>query len=165
MSVEIERRGDDELILRFVVDDVAHFGVVSVVGSFNDWTPGIHQLVADNSGAGAVSIAVPYGEDVHFRYLASEGGWFDDPDADDIAPDGSVMYARPSSADRPTLGAPDASRGGASIDAAVANAEAGSQVEGVHTPSGQAEPGESRLEQMPEVFGTHGEPRVDTQPA
>jgi hypothetical protein len=49
------------------------------------------------------------------------------------------------------LGSPDESRGGPDIDAAVENAESGSQVEGVHTPSGTAESGESRLEQMREV--------------
>ena len=36
-----------------------------------------------------------------------------------------------------SLGSPDESRGGPDIDAAVANAESGSQIEGVHTPSGQ----------------------------
>lgn len=50
-----------------------------------------------------------------------------------------------------SLGSPDESRGGPDVDAAVENAESGSQVEGVHTPSGQAESGDSRLEQMREV--------------
>jgi hypothetical protein len=54
-------------------------------------------------------------------------------------------------ADTSSLGAPDESRGGENIDAAVANAESGTEVEGVHTPSGQAESGESRLEQMTDV--------------
>ena len=49
------------------------------------------------------------------------------------------------------LGNPDESRSGENIDAAVENAEEGSQAEGDHVPSGLAESGESRLEQMPEV--------------
>ena len=53
--------------------------------------------------------------------------------------------------EQPTLGTPDPSRGGPDVDAAVENAERGSRVEGEHTPSGRAEPGESRLEQMREV--------------
>lgn len=57
----------------------------------------------------------------------------------------------PNNAPAEPLGEPDESRGGPDVDAAVENAEDGSQVEGVHTPSGQAEPGESRLEQMREV--------------
>jgi hypothetical protein len=64
--------------------------------------------------------------------------------------------------DTSSLGSPDESRGGQDIDAAVANAESGSQVEGVHTPSGQAESGESRLEQMREVDVSSD--RDDTNP-
>jgi hypothetical protein len=52
-----------------------------------------------------------------------------------------------------SLGSPDESRGGPTFDEAVDSAEAGSQVEGVHTPSGEADSGESRVEQMPEVDG------------
>lgn len=50
-----------------------------------------------------------------------------------------------------SLGSPDESRGGPDVDTAVDNAESGSQVDGVHTPSGRAESGDSRLEQMTEV--------------
>lgn len=52
-----------------------------------------------------------------------------------------------------SLGAPEHDRGGSTVDEAVESAEEGSQVEGVHTPSGEAEPGESRAEQMTEVDG------------
>jgi hypothetical protein len=57
----------------------------------------------------------------------------------------------------------DAARSGSTVDESVAAAEAGSQVEGVHTPSGKAESGDSRLEHMPEVAGV-GEPRIDGNP-
>ncbi len=63
-----------------------------------------------------------------------------------------------------SLGSPDPDRGGETVDAAVANAESGSQVEGVHTPSGQAASGESRVEKMTDVPGVT-EPRVDGEPA
>jgi hypothetical protein len=66
--------------------------------------------------------------------------------------------------DGDTLGSPVPERSGETIDEAVATAERGSQVDGVHTPSGQAQSGESRLEQMPEVVGTDG-PRVDGDPS
>ncbi len=62
-----------------------------------------------------------------------------------------------------TLGSPVPERSGETVDDAVATAEHGSQVAGMHTPSGQAESGESRLEQLPEVAGTDG-PRVDGEP-
>src|SRR6478736_5065768 len=58
------------------------------------------------------------------------------------------------------LGSPDHERSGATVDDAVEMAEEGSAVEGVHTTSGQAASGESRVEQMPEVRGV-AEPRVD----
>jgi hypothetical protein len=49
------------------------------------------------------------------------------------------------------LVSPDPRRGGPTIDAAVANAEEGSQAEGDHVPSGREPSGDSRVEQMPEV--------------
>lgn len=61
------------------------------------------------------------------------------------------------------LGSPDHDRSGPTVDEAVDTAEEGSQVEGVHIPSGQAASGESRVEQMPEVQGVD-EPRVDGNP-
>jgi hypothetical protein len=62
--------------------------------------------------------------------------------------------------DAGVLTSPAHERSGTTVDEAVATAEDGSQVEGVHTPSGQAESGESRVEQMPNVQGVTG-PRVD----
>lgn len=67
------------------------------------------------------------------------------------------------SAPSPSLGAPEHDRSGPTIDDAVAKSEAGSEVEGVHTPSGHEESGESRVEQMPEVAGVT-EGRVDGDP-
>jgi hypothetical protein len=53
-----------------------------------------------------------------------------------------------------SLGSPDQSRGGADVEAAVENAEAGSRAEGAHAPFGDeetVEPGQSRGEQLREV--------------
>ena len=55
---------------------------------------------------------------------------------------------------RPPLGSPEHERSGRTVDEAVEKFEAGSQVEGVHTPSGQAESGESRVERMVDVDRT-----------
>lgn len=65
-----------------------------------------------------------------------------------------------------TLGAPaepDESRGGPNVEAAIANAEEGSVVEGVHTLPGEDENHDSRVEQMPDVDGVI-EGRVDGAP-
>jgi hypothetical protein len=62
------------------------------------------------------------------------------------------------------LGSPVHDRSGPTVDESVAKAEEDSQVEGIHTPSGQEKSGESRVEQMPEVRGVD-EPRIDGDPA
>jgi 1,4-alpha-glucan branching enzyme len=56
-------------------------GEVSVVGTFNDWTPGRHQLLPRRNGTRSVSVTLPPGEH-RFRYLATGGIWFDDHTAD-----------------------------------------------------------------------------------
>ena len=58
-------------------------GDVSVVGTFNDWTPGRHQLVPRRNGTRSVSVILPPGEH-RFRYLATGGVWFDDHAADSV---------------------------------------------------------------------------------
>lgn len=65
-------------------------GAVSVVGTFNDWTPGLHELVARKDGTRSVSVTLPAGEH-RFRYLASDGVWFDDHTADQIDDRGGVI--------------------------------------------------------------------------
>lgn len=58
-------------------------GDVSVVGTFNDWTPGQHRLVPRRNGTRTVSVTLPPGEH-QFRYLATGGVWFDDQGADRV---------------------------------------------------------------------------------
>jgi hypothetical protein len=66
-------------------------GVVSVVGDFNDWCPGRHELLRRRNGTRTVSVILPPG--VHrFRYLATSGVWFDDETADHIDHEGSVIH-------------------------------------------------------------------------
>lgn len=77
--------------LTFVVDQSAPAGPVSVVGSFNGWSPHAHVLRRRSNGTRSVAVTVPAGEAVHFRYLASGGHWFDDPDAPEHGPDGGVI--------------------------------------------------------------------------
>jgi 1,4-alpha-glucan branching enzyme len=65
-------------------------GAVSVVGTFNDWTPGHHQLVPRRDGTHSVSVTLPAGEH-RFRYLATGGVWFDDHSADAIDESGGII--------------------------------------------------------------------------
>jgi 1,4-alpha-glucan branching enzyme len=65
-------------------------GVVSVVGTFNDWVPGTHELKTRRDGTRTVSVPLPPGH-YQFRYLASDGVWLDDEHADAVGPHGSEL--------------------------------------------------------------------------
>ena len=65
-------------------------GDVSVVGTFNDWTPGLHLLTPRRNGTRTVSVTLPAGEH-RFRYLATGGVWFDDHTADGIDDQAGVI--------------------------------------------------------------------------
>jgi 1,4-alpha-glucan branching enzyme len=65
-------------------------GEVSVVGTFNDWTPGRHQLIARRNGTRSVSVTLAPGE-YRFRYLATGDIWLDDETADRIEDNTSVI--------------------------------------------------------------------------
>ncbi|TMR23236.1 glycoside hydrolase family 13 [Nonomuraea turkmeniaca] len=65
-------------------------GIVSVVGDFNDWSPGRHELLPRRNGLRTVSVILPPGTH-RFRYLATGGVWFDDESADRIDHHGSLL--------------------------------------------------------------------------
>ena len=69
--------------VQLVLPDSIHDGPVSAVGTFNDWTPGRHRLIRRSNGTRSVTVTVPSGQELRFRYLGSGGRWFDDPDARD----------------------------------------------------------------------------------
>jgi hypothetical protein len=76
--------------IQFVLPDDVHEGPVSAVGTFNDWRPGAHRLVRRSNGTRSVSVTVPIGAEVRFRYLGHGGTWFDDSDAE-ITAEGSHL--------------------------------------------------------------------------
>ncbi len=76
--IKQEARGD-ELHLTFVLPQDEPVGRVSVVGDFNDWTPGVHTLVRRRNGTRSVKVKVAPGAAYRFRYLGEQGHWFDDP--------------------------------------------------------------------------------------
>ncbi len=77
--------------LTFALPTSALDGPVSVVGSFNGWTPGVHTLKKRSNGTSSASVTVPVGSAVTFRYLGEHGRWFDDVDADTITAEGGVV--------------------------------------------------------------------------
>ena len=65
-------------------------GPVSVVGTFNDWEPGRHELKTRRDGTRTISLQLDPGH-YSFRYLASGGVWLDDEHADAVGPQGSEL--------------------------------------------------------------------------
>jgi 1,4-alpha-glucan branching enzyme len=63
---------------------------VSVVGDFNGWDPWSHPLKRRSNGTHSVVIDLTNGAAHHyrFRYLDTDGRFFDDADADRIEPNG-----------------------------------------------------------------------------
>ena len=77
--------------VQFVLPDDVHDGPVSAVGTFNGWDPGAHRLVRRSNGTRSVSVKVPAGQEVHFRYLGSGGVWFDDPEVSEWCDEGALV--------------------------------------------------------------------------
>jgi len=57
---------------------------VSVVGDFNDWRPGVHELRPRSNGTRSVAVTVPPGTDVRFRYLVEGGHWANETEHPDV---------------------------------------------------------------------------------
>ena len=66
-------------------------GPVSVVGCFNDWEPGRHELKARRNGTRTVTVNLAPGHH-YFRYLAADGVWFDEEQADRVDERGSHLH-------------------------------------------------------------------------
>jgi len=64
------------------LDQVA--GRCSVVGDFNQWQPGMHELRRRGNGTRSVTVSVPRGSRVRFRYLAENDHWFNEPDVAEL---------------------------------------------------------------------------------
>lgn len=72
-------------------------GRISVVGTFNAWTPGATPFVVDGEHQRAQA-TVPADAAVSFRYLGEHGWWFDEPDADRVDEAGSHLEPDPAAA-------------------------------------------------------------------
>jgi 1,4-alpha-glucan branching enzyme len=81
---------DDLVKVTFVLPVDQPAGAVSVVGDFNDWDPFAHPLRKRTNGTRSATVKVPAGAQLHFRYLAEGGMWFDD-DAAEVDGAGAVF--------------------------------------------------------------------------
>jgi hypothetical protein len=69
----------------FVLPDAV--GPVSVVGDFNGWDPQVHPLRRRSNATRSVAVDLGPGS-YAFRYLAADGVFFDEPDADRVEENG-----------------------------------------------------------------------------
>lgn len=91
MTLHVDTSRPDQVKIRFSLPLDEPPGTVSVVGSFNDWTPGLDELTADTAGERSVTIGLPYNTTFAFRYLGDNALWFDEPDADATTQHGSII--------------------------------------------------------------------------
>jgi 1,4-alpha-glucan branching enzyme len=60
---------------------------VSVLGDFNNWDPYAHPLKKRSNGTCSAVVEVPAGSAFRFKYLAADGTWFCDPEAEAVVHD------------------------------------------------------------------------------
>lgn len=68
----------------FVLPVDEHDQPVSVVGEFNGWDPLAHPLKKRSNGTRSVNVDVQPGRSYRFKYLAADGSWYTDPDAEAV---------------------------------------------------------------------------------
>lgn len=72
----------DDVKITFSLPAAEPAGTVSVVGDFNDWTPGVNVLAKRTNGTRSTAVTLPAGSKYRFRYLGENGHWFDDDEAE-----------------------------------------------------------------------------------
>jgi hypothetical protein len=87
IRVSKARDGAGTIVTFALPDDV---GPVSVVGDFNDWTPGVHVLQRRSNGTRSVAVNLGAGR-FEFRYLAADGLWLDEPAAPERSGPNAVL--------------------------------------------------------------------------
>jgi len=93
--LRIDRDRAGAVRLTFVLRPDAPEGRVSVVGDFNEWRPGAHELRPRSNGTRSVAVTVPDGTHIRFRYLGEGGYWCNETEHPDVRQDGedSVILA------------------------------------------------------------------------
>lgn len=83
MIKKVNKRDSDQVKVTFVLPDDHPYGEsVSVVGDFNDWTPGEHSFVRRSNQTYSTNVMLEEGSEYAFRYYSEEAGWINEEDAD-----------------------------------------------------------------------------------
>ncbi len=85
MIKKVSKRDSDQVKVTFVLPEDHSFGEeVSVVGDFNDWTPGEHEFVRRSNQTYSTNVTLSEGDRYAFRYYSEEKGWVNEEEADDF---------------------------------------------------------------------------------
>src|SRR5262245_58566219 len=96
--LKIDRTRTGGARLTFVLNHHEPRGRVSVVGDFNEWRPGAHELRPRSNGTRSVAVTVPDGTPVRFRYLGENGHWCNEtehPDVRQVGADSHITAVPP----------------------------------------------------------------------
>lgn len=89
MIKKVSKRSSDCVKVTFVLPEDHPYGeTVSVVGDFNDWTPGEHSFVRRSNQTYSTNVLLPENERHAFRYYSEKEGWINEDEADDCEPSG-----------------------------------------------------------------------------
>ncbi len=77
------RKNRKSVSVRFILPDDESLGKVSVVGDFNNWTPGETLLTNGKDDHLIATVKLDKDGKYAFRYLSEKRGWFDDEAAHD----------------------------------------------------------------------------------
>ena len=89
--IKTRRTKNGQVTVTWVLPADVHDGPVSVVGCFNDWTPGMHVLGKRSNGTRSASFTTTPGTEIRFRYLGHGGRWFSDPEATHEGANGVIV--------------------------------------------------------------------------
>lgn len=85
MIKKVNKRNSDRVKVTFVLPEDHPYGdEISVVGDFNDWTPGKHRFVRRSNQTYSTNVMLPENGRHAFRYYSEEQGWINEEEADDI---------------------------------------------------------------------------------
>lgn len=87
MIKKVNKRSSDQVKVTFVLPEDHPYGEeVSVVGDFNDWTPGEHRFVRRSNQTYSTNVMLPEDGQYAFRYYSEDRGWINEEEADDTEP-------------------------------------------------------------------------------
>ena len=79
-------RNSDQVKIAFVLPGDHPYVKASVVGTFNDWDAAANPLKKRRNGTYSAVVTLDKGKQYVYRYVSSDGVWFNADDADQYVP-------------------------------------------------------------------------------